>query len=83
MLGLQITLKDFQTTMRVAKGKEAANLPKKKPSIANTPFAHSSQDLEGRFQDTERQVLLQVRADLLLHLTIYHNVCKVLAAHIA
>ena len=58
---MQVTLKDFQTTMKVAKGKEAASLPKKKAAVANSPFAQSSQDLESGFHTSERQALLQVQ----------------------
>lgn len=59
---LQVTLKDFQTTMKVAKGKESASLPKKKAAIPNTPFARSQdmEDIESGFHSSERQALLQV-----------------------
>ena len=60
-LYLQVTLKDFQTTMKVAKGKEAASLPKKKAAVAQSPFAQS-QDTESAFHSSEQQALLQVKS---------------------
>lgn len=54
-----MTLKDFQTTLKVAKGKEAASLPKQKKA-AGVPCTQRG-DLESGDGDSEEQALLQVR----------------------
>ena len=57
-------MKDFQTTMKVAKGREAATLPKQpKPAPAQADFAA---DIERGTDDTEKMALLQV-CDMPLH----------------
>ena len=55
---VQATLKDFQTTMKVAKGKEAASLPKQ-PKPAASPV-EEARDLESGEDPSERMALLQV-----------------------
>lgn len=51
----QATLKDLQTTLKIAKTKEAANLPKEAKS---TPLPPASRDLESGVQPDEHQALL-------------------------
>jgi len=53
----EVTLKDFQTTLKVAKGKEAASLPKQKKA-AGVPCTQRG-DLESGDGDSEEQALLQ------------------------
>ena len=51
----QATLKDLQTTLKIAKTKEAASLPKEAKS---TPLPPASRDLESGVQPDEHQALL-------------------------
>lgn len=58
ILGLQATLKDFQATMKAAKAKEAASLPKQpEPSRVQLPPAGSQATSEDAAEQTG---LLQV-----------------------
>lgn len=52
----EVTLKDFQTTLKVAKGKEAASLPKQRKAVS--PFEQRG-DVESGGGDSEKQALLQ------------------------
>lgn len=68
----QVTLKDFQTTMKVAKGREAATLPKQSRSAA----VPAELDLEQGEDNTEKLALLQVPETSLLCLSFSVHVLE-------